>query len=194
MAKLVRFGLKNVHYAPEEEEGFGAVSTLPGAVQMTTSPEGDSNTFYADDGAYFVTETNNGYSGTLEVAATDDAFLTAVLGYAKDETSGLTYEATDAQPTPVALMFEIDGNVEKQRVVLYGVTFSRIETENNTKADSTEPDTVSLNFNAIGKAFTISGASHTVVKAHCTDSGEQHEAYDNFFNEVPQPGTSVSAG
>lgn len=194
MAKLVRFGLKNVHYAPEEEEGFGTIGQLLGAVQMTTSPEGDSNTFYADDGAYFVTETNNGYSGTLEVAATDDAFLTSVLGYVKDATSGLTYEATDAQPTPVALMFEIDGNVEKQRVVLYGVTFSRIETEANTKADSTEPDTVTLNFNAIGKAFTISGATHTVVKAHCTDSEEQHEAYDNFFTEVPQPGTSVSAG
>lgn len=194
MAKLVRFGLKNVHYAPEEEEGFGSIGQLLGAVKMTTSPEGDSDTFYADDGAYFVTETNNGYSGTLEVAATDDAFLTSVLGYVKDATSGLTYEATDAQPTPVALMFEIDGNVEKQRVVLYGVTFSRIETEANTKADSTEPDTVTLNFNAIGKAFTISGATHTVVKAHCTDSEVQREAYDNFFTEVPQPGTSVSAG
>ena len=190
--KLVRFGLKNVHYAPEDDDSFGAIGQLLGAVQMTTSPEGDSNTFYADDGAYFVTETNNGYSGTLEVAATDDAFLTAVLGYAKDATSGLTYEATDAQPTPVALMFEIDGNVERQRVVLYGVTFSRIETENNTKADSTEPDTVSLNFNAIGKAFTIGGANHTVVKAHCTDSEDQHEAYDSFFTKVPQPGTAAT--
>lgn len=192
MAKLVRFGLKNVHYAPESEDGFGTIGELLGAVKMTTSPEGDSNTFYADDSAYFVTETNNGYTGTLEVAATDDAFLTAVLGYVKDSTSGLTYEATDAQPTPVALMFEIDGNVEKQRVVLYGVTFSRIETENNTKADSTEPDTVSLNFTAIGKAFTISGATHTVVKAHCTDSETSHDAYDNFFTKVPQPGTAAT--
>ena len=166
--KLVRFGLKNVHYAPEDDDSFGTIGQLLGAVQMTTSPEGDSNTFYAN------------------------AAPTTHTGYAKDATSGLTYEATDAQPTPVALMFEIDGNVEKQRVVLYGVTFSRIETEANTKADSTEPDTVTLNFNAIGKAFTISGASHTVVKAHCTDSVDQHDAYDNFFTKVPQPGTAAT--
>ena len=72
MAKLVRFGLKNVHYAPEEEEDFGTIGQLLGAVQMTTSPEGDSNTFYADDGAYFVTETKGGGNNDIRVSKKED--------------------------------------------------------------------------------------------------------------------------
>ena len=68
MANLVRFGLKNVHYAIFTEGSSGAAGTygtpkpLIGAVQMTTTPEGDSYTFYADDVAFYATETNAGYS------------------------------------------------------------------------------------------------------------------------------------
>lgn len=194
---LVRFGLKNVYYSvyTPGDDSAGTYATpvaLPGAVQMTTTPEGDSSTFYADDRAYYVTETNNGYSGSFEVAAVNETFLKDVLGYKNDATSGLTYETTDVQPTSVALLFEIDGNVEKQRFALYNVTFSRMETENNTKADSTDPDTVTLNFTAIGRSFTVGSADENVVKAVCTNSGATHDAYDNFFKKVVVPGTAVS--
>lgn len=196
MAKgdLVRFGLSNVHYAVPASAGSGFETpvAIKGAVQLTTTPEGDSYTFYADNRAYFVTETNNGYSGTFEVAAVNDEFLKAVLGYKTDETSGLTYETSDAQPTQCAILFEIDGNEERQRVALYGVTFSRIDTEANTKSDSTEPDTVTLNFTAIGQQFTVGSDTVNVVKAQCSNSGDDTDAYDNFFTKVPQPGTAVA--
>ena len=195
---LVRFGLSNVHYSvytAGASGGAGTFSTpvaLKGGVQMTTTPEGDSRTFYADNIAYYVSETNNGYSGTLEVAAVDVDFLTDVLGYETDETSGLTYEATDAQPKSVALLFEIDGNVEKQRFALYNVTFSRLEQEHNTKSESTEPDTVTLNFTAIGRDFTIGSATKNVVKAVCSNSGDEHDAYDTFMTKVVVPGQAVT--
>ena len=197
MANMVRFGLKNVHYAVFTE-GTGAAGTygtpkaLAGAVQMTTTPEGDSYTFFADDIAFYVTETNNGYTGTVQVAATNDEFLKDVLGYAVDETSTLTYEATDTITPSVALMYEVDGNVEKQRGVLYNVTFSRIEGENNTKSDSTEPDTVTLNFTAIGRNFTV-GAAKNIVKAHAANTEDQGDAFDAFFTKVLIPGQAVGA-
>lgn len=189
---LVRFGLSNVHYATGSAGSFETPVALKGAVQLTTTPEGDSATFFADNRAYYVTETNNGYSGTLEVAAVNDEFLKTVLGYETDETSGLTFETTEAQHTPVVLLFEIDGNEEKQRAALYGVTFSRIDTEANTRSDSTEPDTVTLNFNAIGEQFTVSSATKNVVKAQCSDSEAEHDAFDNFFTKVPEPGVAAS--
>ena len=200
MADMVRFGLKNVHYSkytPGSGDAAGTYATpvpMPGAVQMTTSPEGDSSTFYADDRAFYVVETNNGYSGTIQVAAVADQFLTDVLGYETDATSGLTYETTDVQPASVALLFEIDGNVEKQRFCLYNVTFSRMESEANTKADSTDPDTVTLNFTAIGRTFTIGEEDKNVVKAVCSNSGSDHDAYDAFFTKVVIPGTPVVTG
>ena len=179
MANLVRFGLKNVHYAIFTEGDSGAAGTygtpkpLIGAVQMTTTPEGDSYTFYADDVAFYATETNAGYSGTLQLAAVNDDFL----------------EASDAVPKSVALIFEVSGNVEQQAGVFYNVTFSRMEGENNTKADTTEPDTVTLNFTAIGRNFTVGSKTRNVVRAHCSNSGDSHEAYDNFFTKVVCPGT-----
>lgn len=188
---LVRFGLSNVHYAAGSAGSYETPVALKGAVQLTTSPEGDSNTFYADNRAYFVTETNNGYTGTLEVAAANDDFLIAVLGYEEESTSGLTIETTEAQPTPVVLLFEVDGNEEKQRTALYGVTFSRIDSEANTRADSTEPDTVTLEFTAIGEQFTVDGETKNVVKATAssTDSGD---AYKNFMTKVPEPGKAAA--
>ena len=195
MANLVRFGLKNVHYAVYTEGSSGAAGTygtlkpITGAVQMTTTPEGDSYTFYADDVAFYATETNAGYSGTLQVAAVNDDFLKDVLGYKADATSGLTYEPTDAVPKSVALIYEVGGNVEQQRGVMYNVTFSRMEGENNTRADTTEPDTVTLNFTAIGRDFTVGGGKVNVVKAHCSNSGDDHDAYDNFLTKVVVPGT-----
>ena len=191
---LVRFGLSNVHYAIKNGTGntYGDPKPIKGAVQLTTSPEGDSNTFYADNRAYFVTETNNGYSGTLEVAAVNDEFLEEVLGYEKEATSGLTIETTEAHPASVVLMFEVDGNEEKQRTALYGVTFSRIETEANTKAESTEPDTVTLNFNAIGEQFTVGGGTKNVVKATASSTGTPSDAYDKFMAKVPEPGKEAS--
>lgn len=191
---LVRFGLSNVHYATGAPGSFETPVALKGAVQLTTSPEGDSNTFYADNRAYYVTETNNGYSGTVELAALNDEFLTTVLGYEADETSGLTFEATDVQPKSVALLFEISGNEENQRAVLYGVTFSRLDTEANTQAESTDPDTVTLNFTAIGAQFTVGSKTRNIVKAQCSDSESDHEAYDNFFTKVPEPGKAAGVG
>ena len=191
MADMVRFGLSNVHYATYTNSAYGTPKPLSGAVQLTTTPEGDSSTFYADNRSYYVVETNNGYSGTLEVAAVNDEFLKDVLGYKNDTTSGLTYEDTDAQPASVALLFEVDGNVEKQRGIFYNVTFSRLEGENNTRAESTDPDTVTLNFTAIGRQFTVGGSTKNVVRAHCTDSGVDHDAYDAFMTKVVTPGTAV---
>lgn len=187
---IVRFGLSNVHYATGEPGSYDTPVALNGAVQLTTTPEGEDYTFYADNRAYYVTESNNGYTGTIELAAVNTDFLTTVLNYETDSTSGLTFEATDVQPNEVALMFEISGNEEQQRFVLYGVTFSRIDTEANTTSESIEPDTVTLDFTAIGAQFTINSESRNIVKAYCDNSGAQATAYSNFFTKVPEPGTA----
>ena len=191
MADMVRFGLSNVHYATYTNSAYGTPKPIVGAVQLTTTPEGDSSTFYADNRSFYVVETNNGYSGTLEVAAVNDEFLTDVLGYQEDTTTKLTYEDTDAQPKSVALMFEVDGNVEKQRGIFYNVTFSRLEGENNTRAESTDPDTVTLNFTAIGRQFSVGGSTKNVVRAHVTDQGEGATTYASFMTKVVTPGTAV---
>lgn len=192
MADLVRFGLSSVHYATGEPGQFGTPVPMLGAVQLTTTPEGDSSTFYADNKAYAVFVSNNGYTGSLEIASVNEQFLRDVVGYRYDNTTGLFYEVTNFVAPKVSLLFEINGNEERQRVVLYGVTFSRPQYEHNTTSESTEPDTVTIEFTATGFAFTINGTPVNVVKAQCSDSAENTKAYDSFFTTVPEVGENTS--
>ena len=81
----VTFGLRNVHIAfvdteSETQPAWAEPIKIPGAVNFTPSPEGDTNTFYADDEPYFVVSSNNGYTGDLEMANFPDEVLAEALG------------------------------------------------------------------------------------------------------------------
>ena len=74
----VKFGLKNVHYALLTD-GDGTITyetpvPIPGAVSMSLAPQGETNTFYADNIAYYVSTANTGYQGDLEIAVIPDSF------------------------------------------------------------------------------------------------------------------------
>ena len=80
----VRFGLSNVHVGTvtlsDGTPSFSIPKKYPGAVNLTMDAEGETNTFYADNIAYYVTNTNNGYTGELEMAEVPDWFETEYLG------------------------------------------------------------------------------------------------------------------
>ena len=192
MANKVLFGLSNVHYAifDETQHTYGTPVAFPGAVNLSLSAEGDESKFYADNVVYYVTSTNSGMSGTIEMAMMPDAFATTVLGHIKDETTGLTYEPTDAVPKTVALLFQVEGDEAARKCVLYNCTFSRPGEDAATKTDSAEPKTITLNLTAIGRDFTIgSGQNATtknIIRAHAESADS---AYASFFSAVQAPGT-----
>lgn len=183
----VRFGLKNVHYSVlDEAKGtFGAPVAVKGAVSLSLDAEGDTSTFYADDGPYAVFTTNNGYSGTLEIAAAEDKMLQDLLGYVDD--GGVQLEFTDAKQATFALMFEVSGNDVEQRTCLYSCKLSRPTTNANTKQESTDPDTQSFDFKMTGFETTFKGETHTISKATVENTEANKEAYKSFFNKVYIP-------
>lgn len=183
----VQFGLKNVHYAlwDSENNKYGEVKAMPGAVSLSLDTEGDTSKFYADDVVYYTSSTNAGYTGTLEIAYLEKSVRTELLGDIED-TNGLVLEATDAQPADFALMFEIDGNANKQGFVLYSSKLSRPSTEANTKEDTTEPQTQSLDITCIGRNFTVAGETRNIVKG-IIESTVNADTYAKFFTEVVTP-------
>lgn len=71
-ANKVKYEIKNVYVVPiEHEEGgditYGTPVAWEGFKSFTLEPEGDTNTCYADSTAYFTTNSNNGYSGSIEI-------------------------------------------------------------------------------------------------------------------------------
>ena len=86
----VKFGLKNCHYAKATLDPdtnavtFGTPVAIPGAVNLSLDPEGDTEPFYADDMVYYTTVANNGYSGDLEIALIPDSFRKDILKETED--------------------------------------------------------------------------------------------------------------
>lgn len=184
----VRYGIENVYYALVDSKTgkYGTPKALKGATALTTEAEGDSNSFYADDTKYAVFETNAGYTGTLTIASLEDDARVDLLGETKDAMGGI-YEAVDSTPNAFAMMYKIKGNVCDQNFVFYEVTLSRPSQEANTTSDSTDPDTVELNFTAVPHEMPIGTDTKKVTKYSMELSDTNKEVYNGWFTEVKTP-------
>lgn len=190
----VEFGLKNVHYAVYDPTNntYGTPKAWPGAVTLTTEPQGDSSKFFADDVAYYVASTNSGESGTLEIALASDEVKQDLLGYKRDA-NGVLYEPTDVVRPTFALMCEISGDANKRRLAYYNCTLNRPSETHNTKGETTEPETSTFDMDMIGRDFeTSEGVTENVIKAAVDNSGETHAAYDAWMTTVVTPGATLA--
>ena len=161
----VQFNLKNVHFAKLTTTESGGVITnswatpvaMPGAVNLSLAAEGEMTPFYADGVVYYRGYKNNGYSGTLEMARISDEFLQTILGLTLGATSKVLTENADTEPEPFALLFEIDGDADEQKYVLYNCTVTRPDLSGATTTETKEPQTATLNVAAAplsdGKVF-----------------------------------------
>ena len=173
----VKFGLKNVHVWPitsgnADEVTYGEVIKVPGAVEMSLDPSGDSMEFYADDIVYFAEFANNGYEGDLQIALIPEEFELEILGYEKDK-NGAIVEKVDGRGKNYAMAFEFDGDVEKTRHIFYNVSSSRPGVAGKTKEETKEPSTDTLSLKA------MPSRDSGIVKAKINQS--QEAVYDDFF-------------
>lgn len=189
MGNKVKYNLKNVHAAKMTENAadgaptfsYAAPKAIPGAVSVSLEAEGDTSPFYADGIVYFRSETNNGYSGDLEIALIPEWFRTEILQETLDS-KGVLVESSDVgESVKFALMFEFDGDVNAIRHVLYNCTASRPSIESSTKEEKIEPGTEKL-------SITADPRPDGLVKARTGDTTDR-EAYENWYKSV-----YVSAG
>ena len=185
----VKFGLKNVHYAllTVSEEGavsFGAPVPIPGAVSMSLSPQGETETFYADDIAYYVSPANNGYQGDLEIALLPDSFRTDVLREVEDETDHVLVEKSTAEPQPFALLYQFTGDQQASLRVLYNCAAARPSEASSTIKNTKTPTTDTL-------SLTASPLANGNIKAKTT-ADTPDEIKKNWFKSVWQPGAAAA--
>lgn len=187
MGNKVKFNLKNVHAAKLTEsvvEGvktytYAAPRAIPGAVSISFNAEGESKPFYADGIVYFRSNTNNGYSGDLEMALIPEWFRTEILQEVLDKKGVLVEQNTNRESVKFALLFEFDGDINCIRHVMYNCTSSRPSIESETKEDTIEPGTEKLTITADPRADGL-------VKSK---TGETTDAttYENWYNSVYIP-------
>lgn len=190
-SKKVVFGISNVHYAVwnDDTSTYGTPVHIPGAVKMSLTREGSSDTFHADNMPYATFMTNGGYTGELEMAYGPAQMLVDLLGYKKDS-QGLVIEDAKAKAPSFAILYEVSSNKEDERFVFYECTMSRPENEANTKTDSTNPDTQTFEFTAIPHQFAYGSDTVEAVKAFVVNDAEGKTAYESFFDAVLTPKAS----
>lgn len=156
----VQFNLKNVHYAVLTESiGTGGAVTysyatpvhVPGAVSLSLEQQGEVNKFYADGIAYYVSSANNGYEGDLEMARFPEQMLQDIWKFVKNSTDKTLIEKSGVEFADFALLFEIDGDADKDFYCLYKCSATRPAIASATTEDTKEPQTQSCTISAISR-------------------------------------------
>ena len=192
MAKnKVKYNLKNVHAAKMTvtEQGaftYATPQAIPGAVSISLDAEGESSPFYADGIVYFRSNTNNGYSGDLEIALIPEWFRTDILKETLDANGVLVERSDIAETEKFALLFEFDGDVNAIRHVLYNCSASRPSIESETREETIEPGTEKLSLTADPRADGL-------VKSRTGDTTSA-ETYNNWYQAVYVPAEANGEG
>lgn len=180
----VKFGLSNFHYAPitatvDGVPTYGDVKKVNGSVSISLSKEVAKNIFYADNGAYYETRNNRGYTGSYEMAKILPSMLEEIFGQQRDE-NGLLIENKDDKVIECAIMFEIDGDIKPTRYCLYRVSMEKPDINATTTGENKEVQTESLDLTIFPR---LDNGNIRALADATTDTA----AYNGFYDAVPEP-------
>jgi len=182
MANKVEFGISQLHVGTYtvDDQGVATLGTpyhQKGAVSFSPEENSEQNTFYADNIAYWSGYSGGSIEGDLEVAMFDDSFKTQFLGYRALTSGGLANVKNATKPN-VYVAFQVEGDAESRRVILYNCSLGAIKREYNTIEENKEPATETLGVTCIGDNAT--GVTMAVLKPG--DTG-----YDTLFTAPTAP-------
>lgn len=171
MANKVEFGISNLHVMTYTVSDAGVVTIgtpyhQKGAVSFSPEENSKQNNFYADNIVYWSGYSGGSIEGDLEVAMFDDTFKTRFLGY-RTLTSGGLANVKNAEKPKVCIAFQVEGDAESRRVILYNCALGAIKRNYNTIEENKEPATETLAITCTGDNST--GVTMAVFKP--TDTG-----------------------
>ena len=181
MANKVEFGISNLHVGTYTDNNgtvtLGTPYAQKGAVSFSPEEQSEATNFYADNIIYWSGYSGGTFEGDLEVAKFDDAFKKQFLGY-KELTNGGLANVKGATKPNVYIAFEVDGDAEKRRIIMYNCALGGITREYNTIEEEKEPTTETISVTVTGDNSTgVSMATFTP-----DDAG-----YDTLFTSPSAP-------
>lgn len=185
----VKFGLSNVVMAKMNVANDGTITydtpiAVPGAVNLSLEPQGDTNDFYADNVIYFSSSTNQGYEGDLEIAMIPDTIRTTIMGEHKD-TNDVYIETASDKFENFAFGFQIEGDQKGRRYWYYNCSLTRPNTNGATIEASKEPQTDTLTIKAMARL------TDKKVRVFIEPTDDNTAVYNAFFNSVYESQLSI---
>ena len=165
MANKVEFGISELHVGTYTDNNGTVTLGTPyhqaGAVSFSPEEQNEQNVFYADNIAYWSGYSGGTVEGDLEVAMFDDDFKTQFLGYQALTDGGLALVKGATKPN-VYVAFQVEGDAESRRVILYNCSLGGISREYNTIEENKEPTTETIPVTCTGD--NASGVTMAVYK------------------------------
>lgn len=168
---MAKIGIKGLTYAPYTSGGEGAaisygtgVSLPDYMIRADISEERSDTDFFADDHKIDSDNSMTGATLALELSNMTDELEKALLGYVPaSSTSGADLNVTDAAAPFVGIGFikkeRFKGALTYKGYWFYKVQFTRDTDSVNTKADSVEFQTETVNGDAMAVQLETGGAS-----------------------------------
>ena len=186
MANKVEFGISNLYVGTYTVGTTGTVTMgtpyhQAGAISFSPEEQSESSKFYADNVVYWSGYTGGTFEGDLEVAKFDDAFKTQFLGYISKASDGGLAVVKNATKPNVYIAFQVEGDDESRRIIMYNCSLGGITREYNTIEESKEPATETI-------AVTVAGdntSGISMVSYNKTSTG-----YSTLFTNPPAPTTT----
>lgn len=183
MANKVEFGISQLHvgtYSVATTDGSAILGTpyhQAGAVAFSPEEQSEKNTFYADNIEYYTNYSGGTFEGDLEVAMFDDQFKKNFLGYVALTNGGVAAKKNATKPN-VYIAFQVEGDAESRRVIMYNCQLGAISREYNTIEESKEPTTEKL-------TVTVTGDNKTGVSMATLSTSAS--GYNSLFTSPTAP-------
>ena len=151
----VEFGISSVHigtYTVDAQTGnvtMGEPYHLPGAVSLSLDAESNDNKFYADNTIYWAGYTDNGFTGSLEVARFTDEFKKKFMGYIELDDGGLAQIKNAVKPN-LYIAFQSEGDAQARRGIIYNVSLGALSRSYETIEENQEPTTETIDLTVVG--------------------------------------------
>ena len=186
MANKVEFGISNLYVGTYSVDTTGTVTMgtpyhQAGAVSFSPDENSDKTDFYADNVIYWSGYSGGTFEGDLEVAKFDDTFKKNFLGYIQKASDGGLALVKNAVKPNVWIAFQVEGDSESRRCIMYNCSLGGITREYATIEESKEPATETI-------AVTVAGDNKTgisMVSYNKTTTG-----YSTLFTNPPAPTTT----
>ena len=164
--------------ASAEGYTFGVPFAVPGAIALNLESQMNVTNVAADDVEDYASETvNNGYEGSVEVAALPEQFEEEIL----EDENGV--ENAETKSAEFAMLCEFTGDQKKGRYCFWRTQLTKRPTiSQRTKGANFQIDTDTLNIKVMPRLDTYD------IKGKCY---EDWDVYDNFYEAVPAPSAFI---
>ena len=186
MANKVEFGISNLYVGTYSVGTTGTVTMgtpyhQAGAISFSPEEKSESNNFYADNVIYWSGYSGGTFEGDLEVAKFDDTFKTQFLGYIQKASDGGLAVVKNATKPKVYIAFQVEGDAESRRIIMYNCSLGGITREYATEEESIEPATETI-------AVTVAGDNNTGISM--VSYNQATTGYSTLFTNPPAPTTT----